>query len=49
MIPYSLCCSSHYLKVEITKKTLIEWYTFKLLWWYTFRLLSTDIDKAAPE
>ena len=35
---WSLCN----LKVEITKKTLIKWYTFQLLSWYTLRLLSTD-------
>ena len=32
------------MKVEITKKTLIQWYTFQLLSWYTFRLLSTDSE-----
>ena len=33
------------MKVEITKKTLIQWYTFQLLSWYTFRLLSTDYER----
>ena len=42
---WSLCN----LKVEITKKTLIQWYTFQLLSWYTFRLLSTGDDKVTDK
>ena len=40
MVYFWLLCN---LKVEITKKTLILWYTFQLLSWYTFRLLSTIV------